>query len=167
MRTAAIAANLLQMLIVLTIFLIQGISLGGVTVFFLFVLLVIACFNLLVVLFPRDADQGVKGHKSGEKKPLVKRHDLRVSYVSDPRPVLAVGGKKHKILDIAEGGIRIHIGRDEQLKKRFKGHLEMLCGETLNIKVQLIRREGDEAALEFKPPIEYSVLLKERQFVKV
>jgi hypothetical protein len=66
-------------------------------------------------------------------------------------------------MDIAESGARIVVDRHERLKKRVKSHVQLLCGESLTIKTVVIRREGDEVALAFKPPIEYSVLLKERQ----
>ncbi len=50
-------------------------------------------------------------------------------------------------------------------KKRAKCHIDLLCGEVLNIKTILVRRNGDEAALAFNPPIEYRILLKEKQAV--
>ena len=160
MRAAAIVANLVQMVIVLSIFLLQGISLGGWTILALFILLIIACANLLVLLFAENTDQGLIANA---KKALTKRKDLRVSYASGLQPTLNFGGRKYDIMDIAESGARIVVGRRERLKKRVKSHVQLLCGESLTIKTVVIRREGDEVALAFKPPIEYSILLKERQ----
>lgn len=160
MRIAAIMANLLQMVIVLSIFLWQGISLGGLTILALFVLLIIASFNLLVLLFPANMERDTI---VDEKKAIIKRQDLRVSYSVGAQPALIIGKQRYDVLDIAESGIRILIGRHERLKKRAKCHIDLLCGEVLNIKTILVRRKGDEAALVFKPPVEYRILLKEKQ----
>ncbi|MEJ2154279.1 MAG: hypothetical protein P8X96_03010 [Desulfobacteraceae bacterium] len=160
MRIAAIMANLIQMIIVLAIFLWQGLTLGGLTILALFILLIIASFNLLVLLFPDSMERGVI---VDDKKTIIKRQDLRVSYVAGAQPALNIGNQRYEVLDIAESGIRILIGRHERLKKRAKCHIELLCGEVLNIRTLLVRRNGDEAALAFKPPIEYRILLKEKQ----
>lgn len=160
MRGVAIVANLIQMVIVLSIFLWQGISLGGWTILSLFVLLIIASFNLLVMLFPTNTDSGAIVNN---KKVITKRQDLRVNYKTGVQPVLTMGKKRYDVIDIAESGIRIVVGRHERLSKRSKSHLSLLCGEVLNIKTVLIRRNGDEAALAFKPPIEYRILVKEKQ----
>lgn len=160
MRVTAILANLIQMVIVLAIFLWQGISLGGLTILALFVLLIIASFNLLVLLFPTSMNR-----KSivEDKKAIIKRQDLRVSYAAGFQPALTIDKQRYEVLDIAESGIRILVGRHERLKKRAKCHINLLCGEVLNIKTILVRRNGDEAALVFNPPIEYRILLKEKQ----
>lgn len=160
MRITAIMANLIQMVIVLSIFLWQGLTLGGFTILALFVLLIIASFNLLVLLFPDSMDRGAI---VDEKKSIIKRRDLRVSYSIGAQPALTIGKQRYDVLDVAESGIRILIGRHERLKRKAKCHIELLCGEVLNVKTQLVRRNGDEAALAFRPPIEYRVLLKEKQ----
>jgi hypothetical protein len=160
MRIAAIVANLIQMVIVLTIFFWQGLFLGGSTVLALFVLLIIASYNLLVFLFP---DTIGRNTILAEKKTIVKRQDLRISYADAAQPVLTIGNRRYDVLDIAESGIRILIGRHERLKKRAKCRVELVCGEVLSTKAQLVRRYGDEAALAFHPPIEYRILLKEKQ----
>ena len=160
MRVTAILTNLTQMVIVLSIFLWQGISLGGWIILALFALLIIASFNLLVLLFPTSMDRnGIVE----DKKAIIKRQDLRVSYAAGAQPALTIGKQRYDVLDIAESGIRILIGRHERLKKRSKCQIDLLCGDVLNIRTILIRRNGDEAALVFKPPIEYRVLLKEKQ----
>jgi hypothetical protein len=153
-------ANLIQMIIVLAIFLWQGLTLGGFTILALFVLLIIASFNLLVLLFPDSVDRGAI---VDEKKSIIKRQDLRVSYSAGAQPALIIGKQRYDVLDVAESGVRILIRRHERLKRKTKCHIELLCGEVLNVKTQLVRRNGDEAALAFRPPIEYRVLLKEKQ----
>ena len=101
MRTAAIISNLVQMVIVLAIFVLQGLSFDGWTILGLFILLIIACFNLLVLLFHGFADQHLIGK---EKPPIVKRQDLRVVYRSHIQPLMDMGKRSFSILDIAESG---------------------------------------------------------------
>ena len=160
MRAVAIVANLLQMVIILVVFTLQGIALGGMTVFLLFVLLLIAAFNLLTLLFHGEPDRSLVG---GEKPGIVKRQDLRVVYTTSPYPVLSLRHQEFSLLDIAESGARFTINRHDTIKKRLRGKITLLCGDVLDIKAVLIRREGDEAALLFKTPISYSTLLKEKQ----
>ncbi len=160
MRSAAIVANLVQMVIVLVIFILQGLALGGLTVLLLFVLLIIATFNLLILLFLGDSQRSPLG---GEKPGIVKRQDLRVVYAAAPQPVLTLQHQEFVLLDIAESGARFRIRRNDSIKKRLRGRITLLCGETLHVKATVIRRQGDEAALRFKPPIGYATLLKEKQ----
>ena len=162
MRVAAIIANLVQMVIVLSIFMLQGITLAGVTILALFSLLIIASFNLLVLLFPSSPSQGpiIDG-----KKAIIKRHDFRVAYTMGRPSQMGIQNKHYDLLDIAEGGARIAVGRHERLKKHFRCRIQLLCGEVLNIKAVVVRREGDEAALAFNPAVEYRILLKEKKAV--
>lgn len=162
MKAAAIAANLIQMVIVLFVFVLQGIAMDGLTIFALFILFIIACFNLLVLLFSGEKDQGPM---VDDKKTIIKRLDFRVGYTSGALPKLVIGDQRYDLIDISEGGARIAIGRRERLKKRSRCRVDLLCGEKLKAKVIVIRREGDEAALAFQSPIEYRVLLKEKQIV--
>lgn len=163
MRLITVVANLAQMAIILLVFLLKGPSLGGWTIFALFLLLIIAFVNLLVLFFHATLSQ--KDQLPGTKSDgtIIKRQDLRVAYVAAPYPVLSIGKREFSVSDISENGLRIRIGRHEQLKKRFRGDLTLLCKERLDIKATLIRRQGDEAALALKQPLDYAFLLKEKQ----
>ena len=163
MRVITVVANLAQMAIVLSIFLLKGPALGGWTVFALFVLLMIAFVNLLMLLFHSTLSHKVPGKGTKEKAAIIKRQDLRVAYLSEPYPALTVGKRKFSVSDLSENGLRIRIGRHEQLKKRFRGHLDLLCDASLAVKAVLIRRQGDQAALALKEPLDYAVLLKEKK----
>lgn len=166
MRAVAIVANLLQMVIILVLFLIQGITLGGGTIFALFVLLLVAFANLLVLLFHSAlsaTDQ--KAHRK-EKGGLVKRQDLRVRYPDGARPELAVDDRCFSVLDLSENGIRISIDRQAPLKRRFRGRLTLLSKKMLNLQVARVRRQGDEAALLIKEPIDWDVLSTEKQLTQ-
>lgn len=162
MRAVAIVANLVQMVIVLVIFTLQGLALGGLTVLLLFILLIIAAFNLLTLLFQGETERSLVG---GQKPGIVKRQDLRVIYSTNSYPFLSLRHQQFILLDIAESGARFRIDRHETIKKRLRGKITFLCGDTLDIKATLVRRQGDEAALLFKSPIGYALLLKEKQAV--
>lgn len=162
MRSVAIVANLVQMVIVLLIFTLQGLTLGGLTVLLLFVLLIIAAFNLLTLLFQGESDRSLLGK---DKPAIVKRQDLRVIYAAAPHPVFSIRHQEFSLLDIAESGARFRIERHETIKKRLRGKITLLCGDTLDVKATVIRRQGDEAALRFKTPIGYATLLKEKQAI--
>jgi hypothetical protein len=162
MRTAAIAANLFQMVIVLFVVVLQGIVMDGVTIFALFFLFIIACFNLFVLLFSEHKDPTPI---VDDRKAIIKRLDFRVGYALGTQPKLAIGDQRYDLIDISEGGARITIGRNERLKKRCRCRVNMLCGETIKTKCAVIRREGNEAALAFHSPVAYRVLLNEKQIV--
>ena len=162
MRAAAIIVNLVQMVIVLAIFVLQGLTFGGWTILGLFVLLVIACFNLLVLLFHGFSDQHVVSKASPT---IVKRRDFRVVYRPDARPEMIFGTRSVSILDIAESGLRVKIGRHGKIRKRVRARIDLLCGETLHVRASVIRKQGDEVAMRFKNALEYTVLLKEKQAV--
>ncbi len=163
MRTAAVIANLTQMVIVLLVFLMQGFVLGGWTVLALFILLLIAFLNLLVLLFHSALAHSDQTKLFKDQSSIIKRQDLRVTYLAGKSPVLAIGSRKFKVVDLSEKGIRFTIGRSEQLKKRPRCQLTLLSGPSFTIKAVLIRREGGEAVLQFKRPIPYQTLSEEKR----
>jgi hypothetical protein len=167
MRIVAIVANLIQMLIILTLFLTQGISLGGSTIFAFFVLLLIAFINLLVLLFHSTLSAADRTQRRNEKGGLVKRQDLRVRYTPDARPELAVDKRCFSVLDLSENGVRIRIQRQEPLKRRFRGRLTLLSNQILSIQVCQVRRQGDEAALLIKQPLDWDVLSAEKELAAI
>ncbi len=165
MRWLAIAVNLVQIGIILALFLIKGLTLGGSTIMVFFMLLLFALINLIVLLFYTiniAADQPLFGR---EKPPIVKRQDLRISYAAAAQPLFNTGTHRFPILDLSENGMRISLDRNQRCRKRLRGQIEMLCGKILNVKGALVRREGDEAAFLFRKPVDYKVLLQEKQAV--
>lgn len=162
MRAAAIVANLVQMVIVLFVVVLQGVMMDGMTITALFILFLIACYNLLVLLFSEHKEPGPV---VDSKKTIIKRLDYRVSYAFGAQPKLVIGDQSYDLIDISEGGGRISIGRHERLKKRSWCHINLLCGEIFKTKCAVIRREGNEVALAFHSPVAYHVLLKEKQIV--
>jgi hypothetical protein len=163
MRGFAVVVNFIQMGIILALFLTHGIGLGAATIFALFVMLIIAFINLLVLLFHTALTPLDQAPKSNEKIGLVKRQDLRVLYPSNSHPWLEMNTHRFPVLDLSENGIRISIDRQETLKKRFRGRLLLLSEQTLPMKLTLARRQGNEAALVFQHPIDYALILAEKQ----
>jgi hypothetical protein len=163
MRTAAVIANLTQMVIVLLVFLLQGFVLGSWTVLALFILLLISFLNLLVLLFHSALAGPDQTKLFKDPASIIKRQDLRVTYAVRKGPILAIGSRKFKVVDLSETGVRFAIGRSEHLKKRSRCQLTLLSGPSLTFKAVLIRREGGEAVLKFKQPIAYRTLIEEKQ----
>jgi len=165
MRIFAIIVNLAQMGIILTIFLVQGLKLGGPIILVFFVMLVFAFINLLVLLF-YTVNMVTNSPIIGEEKPgIVKRQDLRVTYKSDLHPSLIIEGQRFTVLDVAENGVRFSIPRNQRIKKRVRAEMTLLCGDTLTPRGSLARREGNEATLMFKKPLSLETLSKERRTV--
>ena len=166
MRIIAIIINLVQMAIIVTLFLIQGMELDGYTILVYFLMLVFAFINLLVLLF-YSVNVATNQPLFGEEKPgIVKRQDARVSYRTGPQPMMSVGDRQVPVLDLAENGARFSIPRHVTLKKRFRGKIALLCGKTVHFKGQLARREGSEATLFFKTPLSVDTLLLERRMTQ-
>jgi hypothetical protein len=163
MRGFAVVVNLIQMGIVLALFLTHGMGLGATTIFALFLMLIIAFINLLVLLFHSALTPLDQAVKSNEKIGLVKRQDLRVLYTSTSQPWLEVKARRFPVLDLSENGIRISIDRPVPLRKRFHARLLLLSEQILPLKLTLVRRQGNEAALVFQHPIDYAVVLAEKQ----
>lgn len=163
MRAAAIIANLTQMVIVLLVFLLQGFVLGSWTVLALFILLLVAFLNLLVLLFHSALAGSDQTSLFKDPASIIKRQNMRVAYAAGKSPILSIGPRKFKVVDLSETGIRFAIGRSEQLKKRTRCQLTLLSGPSLTFKAVLIRREGGEAVLQFKHPIAYQTLIEEKQ----
>jgi hypothetical protein len=163
MRTVAVIANLTQMVIVLLVFLVQGSVFGGWTVLALFILLLIAFLNLLVLLFHSALADSGQSKLFRDRASIIKRRDLRVIYVGGKSPTLKIGLRKFDVADLSEKGIRFSIGRSEQLKKRPRCQLTLLSGPSLTFKAVLIRRKGGEAVLQFKHPIAYRTLIEEKR----
>lgn len=166
MRITAIIANLAQMGIILTVFIIQGITLSGYTIMVYFLLLLFAFINLLVLLYYTTNVATNTPLFGGEKPGIIKRRDVRVLYRIGPQPTLIVGDKKIPILDLAENGARFILPRNLRLKKRVRAEIVLLCGKTIKVKGHMARREGNEVTLVFKTPLSQDTLLLERRMIQ-
>ena len=166
MRTFAIIINLIQIVIIAGLFLTRGIALGAVVIASLFLLMLFALINLLVLLFHSKPATTRHATGYGRKIGLVKRQKLRVMYIGPSQPVLAVEGRHFPVLDLSEKGIRINVDRQAPLKKHLRGQLTLLSNAVLPLKLTLVRRQGNEAALSFKQPVDYAILLVEKQLAQ-
>jgi uncharacterized membrane protein len=166
MRLFAIVINLAQISLILAIFLMQGLSLGGLLIVVIFVLLIFAFVNLLVLMFYTASTAIHQPLIESDKQASIKRKDLRVVYALGPRAVIHIGKQQFWVSDLSENGLRFGIQRDERCKKRIRGRVILVCGKTLSMNGWLVRREGSEAAMMFKHPVDYQTLLEEKQAVK-
>ena len=167
MRAFAVVINLIQLIIISALFLTHGITLGAVTIAALFLLMLFALINLLVLVFHSPLAETNNTTRSSIKVGLIKRQDLRVMYLGPAQPALAVGQRRFPVLDLSENGMRINLDRQAPLKKRFRGQLTLLSDTVLPLKLTLVRRQGNEAALSFKQSLDYTVLLTEKQLARV
>jgi hypothetical protein len=165
MRIFAVIINLVQMGIVLTVFLGQGLKLGGSIILVFFLMLVFAFINLIVLLFYAVSD--TNSPILGEEKPgIVKRQDLRVTYTPNRQPSLFIEGQRFSVLDLAENGVRFSIPRNQRIKRRARAEITLLCGQTFKVRGGLGRREGNDATLMFKKPLSFETLSTERRMVQ-
>ncbi len=163
MRILAVVANLIQLAVVLAIFFSSGSCLEPLATAGLFLLMIIAFVNLLTLLFHypfRQADQDANQHQGP-----IKRRDIRVSYILGPRPYLDTGKQRFEVQDLSEQGIRFLAYRSAKIKRRIKGRIELLCGQVIDVKAVVIRRQGDEVAIYLRNPIPYPVVLAEKKIV--
>ena len=162
MKIAAIVANIAQLVIILAIFFIRGLELGGLVIFLLFLLMVVPFINLLVFLLSSrttlswdDAEIEAEG--------MIKRKAMRIHYPDDRHPVFSTEGIAFAVQDISEGGVRIVASADTVFKKRIDGEVLLLCGKVVHIKARVLRGEGSEVVLQFLRPIGTAPLLEEKK----
>lgn len=164
MRIAAIILNILQILIIMSFYFDLGLSLGGWAMLSLFILLLIAGVNVLVHLFYSPLNvTPAQEQEPAENGKLVKRQDLRVLYSGELQPTLQWAKRRAPVIDLSQNGLRIIINRQEKIPKRFRGRLPLLSGKVLPLKLTLLRREGDQAALLIKDPIDNTIIQDEKQ----
>lgn len=165
MRVLALIANLAQVGIVLAIFIELGLSLGGWVILGLFLLLIIALLNQIVVFF-FAVNKAVHQPLVGPGKESVKRKDYRVTYTMPPQPTVIIDEHPYSVLDLSENGMRFYIDRQEGLKKNFGGRISLLCGHSLPFQGTLIRRQKYEAIASFNQALDRAVLVKEGNMLK-
>ncbi len=163
MRVLSIVANLIQLAVVLAIFLSTGSCLEPLATAGLFLLMIIAFVNLLTLLFHYPFQQADR--EASQRPGPIKRRDIRVSYILGPRPYLDTGNQRFEVQDLSEQGIRFLVHPAAKIKRRVKGRIELLCGQTIDIKGVVIRRQGDEIAVALREAIPYPVVLAEKKFV--
>ena len=164
MRVLAVIANLAQVGIILAIFIELGLSLGGWVILGLFLLLIIALLNQIVVFF-FAVNKAVHQPLVGPGEP-VKRRDYRVTYTMPPQPTVIIEEHPYSVLDLSEKGMRFYIDRQEGLKKSFGGRISLLCGQSLSFQGTLIRRQKYEATAAFTQALDRAVLVKEGNMLK-
>jgi hypothetical protein len=162
MNIAAIVANVAQLAIILVVFFLRGLELGGLVIFLLFLLMVVPFVNLLAFLLSSRTAQAWNDAEV-QADGMIKRKAMRIHYSVDRRPVFSTDGIAYAVQDISEGGVRIVASADTVFKKKIDGEVLLLCGEVLQIKARVLRGEGGEVVLQFLKPIGTVALLKEKK----
>jgi hypothetical protein len=168
MKSFAIFANIIQLLIILYLFVVQGLTMGLMVIFALFLFMIIPFINFLALLFadhPKDPSRPNRQKSSKGRRKLVKRQALRVVYPVERKAVLRIKDKPYEVVDVSEGGLRFLLGQEEVTRRKVTGQLSLLQGEILEVKGQLEKRQGRQAALLLKELIPYFTLSREKAYV--
>ena len=160
MRFLAVIANILQVCIVLVIFSRIGLDFGGWVSLGLFLLLLIALLNQ-VVIFVYSVNKAVHHPLFEFRRPMAKRKDLRVVYSMAPQPTVIIENHPFNVLDVSENGMRFVIAKEQELKKHIQGRISFLSGQSVMFQGNVIRRQKDEATIAFAHPVAQDVLSKE------
>lgn len=162
MKIAAIVANIVQLAVILVIFFVRGLELGGLVIFLLFVLMIVPFVNLLAFLLNSRAALGWEEDEI-EAEGMIKRKAMRIHYTEERCPVLSTDGVAFAVQDISEGGVRIVASADTAFKKKIDGEIMLLCGSVVRFKAKVLRSEGGEMVLQFLKPIGTAPLLEEKK----
>jgi hypothetical protein len=167
MKLFAVCANIVQLVIILYLFVVEGLSMGLMLIFALFFFMLVPFINFLALLFTKSqTDLALSSRKSSKaKRPLIKRQALRVAYLADYKAVLRIKEIPYEVVDVSEGGIRFLIGQQEIAKRRVAGELSLLRGDVLEVKGQIEERQDHQAALILKDLIPFFILSREKAYV--
>ena len=164
MNIAALAANVLQLLIILAVFFIRGLDLDSLVIFLLFLLMPIPFINFLALFFSKRPISASRDNDD-DGNSLVKREALRVLYEEDRCPVLTVGDTAYTVRDLSEGGVRIRAGARMHFKKKVNGDIRLLSGDHIRFKATIARREEGEVVFKFTDPVGTAILMEEKKIL--
>ncbi|PIE67400.1 MAG: hypothetical protein CSA23_03900 [Deltaproteobacteria bacterium] len=162
MHVAAIIANVTQWIIILSIFLIKGLDLGGWVILLLFILMPVPLINFLALFFRTPIDVGPDTDRMPENG-LIKRTAMRIRYPEFHSPVLDIGNTTYAVVDLSEGGVRIRASQVSPFKKKVTGRIVLLCGERIQFKARLLRRGESETVFQFFDPLGTALIRAEQK----
>ena len=162
MKVIAIIANVAQLVIILAIFFIRGLELGGLVIFLLFLLMIVPFINLLAFLLSQRSALGWNDDEI-ETEGMIKRKAMRIHYPEERSPVLTTDKMAFAVRDLSEGGVRISASTDTEFKKKINGEILLLCEKVIPFRAKVLRGEGDAVVLQFLKPIGTAPLLEEKK----
>jgi len=165
MNIVALVANVIQLAIILMVFFIRGLDLGGLVIFLLFLLMTVPFINFLAIFYSKRplADPAAEGN--GPDNGLIKREAVRVNYGADRCPSLTTGGTSYAVRDLSEGGVRIHASSATPFKKKISGEIKLLTGDRFRFKATLMRQEEGEVVFHFIEPVGTAILMAEKKIL--
>jgi hypothetical protein len=161
MHIAAIIANVAQWGIILSIFFIRGLDLGGLVIGLLFVLMTVPLINFLALFFPGRAPTTPDAARMADNG-MIKREAMRIRYPESRCPALHIGATAFAVIDLSEGGVRIRASLATPFKKKVAGEIHLLCGEQIHFKGSLLRREDSETVFHFIEPVGTALIMAEK-----
>lgn len=162
MKSVAIAANVVQLAIILIVFFIGGLKLGPWVIGLLFLLMPIPFINSLTILLAQRSVERLSLGR-GATGGLIKREAMRVVYPADRCPSLHAGETAYAVLDLSEGGVRIRAGAGIPFKRKIRGEILLISGGRIAFKAILLRREEGETTFQFTDPVGTAVLMAEKR----
>lgn len=162
MIVAVIAANLVQLIIILAIFYLRGHNLGVPVMLLLFLLMPIPFINLLTLFITHRSPQ-LPINDADDTTGMIKREAMRVNYPDDNCPIMHIGDTAFAVRDLSEGGVRISASTAIRFKRRVHGEIQLINGDRIRIKATVMRREEGAAVFQFIDPIGTATLMQEKK----
>ena len=94
-----------------------------------------------------------------------RRKNLRVTYKPAEMPALKVGENEFKVADFSEWVLRLYDSNIE-FGHWVRGELTLLCGESIDVKGMVVKKERENTCITLLPHIEKEILVKELQHIK-
>jgi hypothetical protein len=164
MKIAAVAANAVQLVIILAIFFIRGLDLGALVIVLLFLLMPVPFINFLALLFS-NRPMPISAPEEVRENGLVKRIAMRVRYPEAHCPVMKTAGTAFTVVDISEGGVRIRASQSTPFKKKVRGEIQLVCGVRIQFNATVMRRDEGEAVFRLADPIGTALLREEEKAI--
>ncbi len=161
MKIAAAIANVAQLAIILLIFFIRGVELGGAVIFLLFLLMAVPFVNFLAYLLSRRPLLA-SADGDAESEGMIKRQAMRIRYPEGRCPLLTIDDSSYMVNNISEGGVSIAASSDTPFRGKVKGEIHLLGGGRLRFRAAVLRRSAGEVVFRFTHPIGTSLLRDER-----
>lgn len=95
-----------------------------------------------------------------------RRHHFRIEYPSSSTPQLDFRGQTCSVVELSEGGGRIH-GSEIHLAPDATavGTLQLVSGEALMREFELLRSEADMHVIRFTSPLDFSTIMAEQRWL--
>ncbi len=105
---------------------------------------------------------------SESEKPEQRRAYFRLLYPEPERPQMLSKDHKHRVLEIAEGGIRIVVSRDEnmQVGDTLSGDIQFHDGVAEPVSGTVLRLEADLAVVKLARGLSFRRVMAEQAYIQ-